>query len=166
MLLLSPVPMVRGFGLLLVAGIALALGAALTLGVAALSARPARRGPRRARSRARLAPAWRGAGEILGNNRPARGVRTPRHRGWRRGALRAAPSGGRGACSSWPLVVAVVGLGPGHADACRVRHHEARPAEPPGAADLQALQKSTGVGGEIDVSSPADSVTDPAVVAG
>ncbi|MCW3050703.1 MAG: superfamily protein-like exporter, partial [Solirubrobacterales bacterium] len=37
-LLLSPVPMVRGFGLLLVAGIALAFGCAITLGVAALVA--------------------------------------------------------------------------------------------------------------------------------
>src|SRR5919197_1134931 len=36
-LALSPVPMVRGFGLLLVAGIALALGCALTLGVAVLA---------------------------------------------------------------------------------------------------------------------------------
>ena len=46
-LALSPVPMVRGFGLLLVAGIALALGCALTLGVAALagSARRGRRAP-------------------------------------------------------------------------------------------------------------------------
>ena len=44
-LVLSPVPMVRGFGLLLVVGIALALGCALTLGVAALAG-SARRGPR------------------------------------------------------------------------------------------------------------------------
>src|SRR6476661_482059 len=72
-LVLSPVPMVRGFGLLLVGGIALALGAALTLGVAAL-ALGERRAPAAA-LRARVAPAFAGAGEILGGNRPVRGAR-------------------------------------------------------------------------------------------
>ncbi len=42
-LLLSPVPMVRGFGALLVAGIAIAFALALTAGTAALSLRAARR---------------------------------------------------------------------------------------------------------------------------
>ncbi len=50
-LALSPVPMVRGFGLLLVAGIALALGCALTLGVAALAGLGAARAAARRRSR-------------------------------------------------------------------------------------------------------------------
>src|SRR6266536_1478503 len=72
-LALSPVPMVRGFGLLLVAGIALALGCALTLGVAALAAsarRPLRPGPLAA-----FGPSWRGAGELLFANRAALAVR-------------------------------------------------------------------------------------------
>ena len=55
-LALSPVPMVRGFGLLLVAGIALSLGCALTLGVAALCAAARRRPARRRRG------AWRRRG--------------------------------------------------------------------------------------------------------
>src|SRR3954465_4488548 len=74
-LVLSPVPMVRGFGLLLVAGIALALGCALTLGVAAIAG-SARLGRGRTSARAlapggggrcpgALAPAGRGAGDLI-----------------------------------------------------------------------------------------------------
>src|SRR5688500_8547466 len=54
-LLLSPVPMVRGFGALLVAGIAIAFALALTAGTAALSLRPRDGG---------LARSLRGAGEL------------------------------------------------------------------------------------------------------
>ena len=41
---LSPIPMVRGFGILLILGIALGLGLALTVGFAALSLRPRKEG--------------------------------------------------------------------------------------------------------------------------
>jgi hydrophobe/amphiphile efflux-3 (HAE3) family protein len=59
-LLLSPIPMVRGFGVLLVAGIVLAFVLALSAGTAALvaAARERRRGP--------LARSARGAQELLG----------------------------------------------------------------------------------------------------
>ena len=77
-LLLSPVPMVRGFGVLLVVGVAIALLCALTAGAAALVARAAAgrgaRAPRPApRTRVpgavgRLAAAWRGARELLRDN--------------------------------------------------------------------------------------------------
>src|SRR5262249_46787390 len=56
-LLLSPVPMVRGFGLLLVAGIAVAFLCALTAGSAVLILG--------ARGGGWLGASWRGAGEIL-----------------------------------------------------------------------------------------------------
>jgi hydrophobe/amphiphile efflux-3 (HAE3) family protein len=59
-LLLSPVPMVRGFGVLLVVGIATALGSALTLGSAALVLAERDDGPFGA-----LAAAVRGAGDIF-----------------------------------------------------------------------------------------------------
>ena len=56
-LLLSPVPMVRGFGALLVAGIAVALLCALCAGFAALTRfRGARPAPRSARARLPIAP--------------------------------------------------------------------------------------------------------------
>src|SRR5690349_10043775 len=71
-LALSPVPMVRGFGLLLVAGIALALGCALTLGVGVLSATAARGVRRPAARGGRLAAAVRGARDIAGP--PVRGA--------------------------------------------------------------------------------------------
>src|SRR4029077_11044381 len=57
-LLLSPVPMVRGFGLLLVAGIAVAFLCALTAGPAVLILGE--------RDGGWLGASWRGAGEILG----------------------------------------------------------------------------------------------------
>ena len=49
------------------------------------------------------------------------------------------------------MAIAVVGWGAGLADQRRVRPDQARAAERRSIADLQALQKSTGVGGEIDV---------------
>ncbi|MGA2015089.1 MAG: MMPL family transporter, partial [Solirubrobacteraceae bacterium] len=60
-LLLSPVPMVRGFGLLLVAGIAVALLCSLTAGSAALVLADRRPG----RARGALGASVRGAGEIV-----------------------------------------------------------------------------------------------------
>jgi hydrophobe/amphiphile efflux-3 (HAE3) family protein len=158
-LALSPVPMVRGFGLLLVAGIALALGCALTLGVAALAG-AARLGPRRPALGA-LAPAWRGAGELITANRAALALR-------RRGA-----AAGRGALrlsTAHPgrvvLVALVIALGGwGLETQTRVESDLTKLVPQNGAIhDLQALQKSTDVGGEIDVVVSGGRVTDPAVV--
>src|SRR4029079_4028836 len=59
-LLLSPVPMVRGFGALLVAGVAVALVLALTAGAAALTLIARRRAADGA-----LARSLRGAGELV-----------------------------------------------------------------------------------------------------
>src|SRR3954451_24745710 len=70
-LLLSPVPMVRGFGVLLVIGIAIGLTLALTAGVAALSAHVTAPGEVRS-ARELVSPALRGAGELLRENPAAR----------------------------------------------------------------------------------------------
>ena len=75
-LLLSPVPMVRGFGLLLVVGVVIAFLCALTAGSAALVLadrrdRPERRlgsGLRHRTFDASLGAAWRGARELLLDN--------------------------------------------------------------------------------------------------
>jgi hydrophobe/amphiphile efflux-3 (HAE3) family protein len=158
-LALSPVPMVRGFGLLLVAGIALALGCALTLGVAALSG-AARRRPRPPATRG-LAPAWRGAGELLAANRAALAVRR-RGAALGRGALRLATAH-PGRVVLVALVVAIAGWG--LETQTRVESDLTRLVPQNGAIhDLQALQRSTGVGGEIDVVISGPRVTDPAVV--
>jgi uncharacterized protein len=158
-LALSPVPMVRGFGLLLVAGIALALGCALTLGVAALAGLSRRRA--RPAAVEALAPAWRGAGELLVANRVALAVR-------RRGA-----AVGRGALSlatAHPGRVVLVALavavaGWGLETQTKVESDLTKLVPQNGAIrDLQALQRSTDVGGEIDVVVSGARLTDPAVV--
>ena len=96
-LLLSPVPMVRGFGLLLVLGIVLALGCALCAGFAALtrfrraagrrSAR--RRGSRRVRRRCARHPRVHGGRRVAGG---------PLLAGARPGAVAAAARAGDRAC--------------------------------------------------------------------
>jgi uncharacterized protein len=162
-LVLSPVPMVRGFGLLLVVGIALALGCALTLGIAALSSA--------ARQKATLAsvrgagellgPAWRGAGQLLLANRAALALR-------RRGAAlgRGALALATGHPARVLLVAGVLAVaGWGLETQTRVESDLTKLVPQNGAIrDLQALQRSTDVGGEIDVVVSGARVTDPAVV--
>ncbi|HEY7621245.1 MAG TPA: MMPL family transporter [Solirubrobacteraceae bacterium] len=158
-LALSPVPMVRGFGLLLVAGIALALGCALTLGVAVLAA-AARRRPRPARAE-RIAPAFRGAGELLFANRAALAVRRAGS-AVGRGALRVATEH-PGRVLAAAIVIAVGGWI--LETQTRVESDLTKLVPQNGAiGDLQALQRSTDVGGEIDVVVSGARVTDPAVV--
>src|SRR5207248_6599492 len=69
-LLLSPVPMVRGFGVLLVVGIAIALLCAFSAGAAVITLGPSARleGAGERLGRSRLARAGGGAGELLSDN--------------------------------------------------------------------------------------------------
>ncbi len=159
-LALSPVPMVRGFGLLLVAGIALALCCALTLGVAALAGAARRATPRRS-PLAPLAPAWRGAGELLFANRAALAVRR-RGAAIGRGALRLATvHPGRVLLAAFVVAAAGWAL----ETQTRVESDLTKLVPQNGAIhDLQELQRSTDVGGEIDVVVSGGRVTDPAVV--
>jgi hydrophobe/amphiphile efflux-3 (HAE3) family protein len=162
-LVLSPVPMVRGFGLLLVAGIVLALGCALTLGVAAMAAaaRP-RATPASVRGAAELlGPTIRGARQLLLANRAALAVR----RGGAatgRGALNLATKH-PGRVLAAAVVVAIAGWA--LETQTRVESDLTKLVPQNGAIhDLQALQRSTDVGGEIDVVVSGASVADPAVV--
>jgi hydrophobe/amphiphile efflux-3 (HAE3) family protein len=142
-LLLSPVPMVQGFGLLLVIGVVIALFLTLTAGVALVALLPRRTAPEP------LSAAWRGAGELLTNNPLARGLA----RGGRsvgRGALRLATERPRRMLGI-ALVAAVAGWvlhtqTPVESDLLKLV-----PQDLPALQDLQALQDATGVGGEIDV---------------
>ncbi len=100
-LLLSPVPMVRGFGVLLVVGIAIAFGCAMTLGLAVLVLAEREGGLIRASLRGAgeiLSPPLRGAGEIVGSGvrRLADGVRRLG------GGVRRAGGGGRRAAAGIP----------------------------------------------------------------
>ncbi len=138
---LSPVPLVRGFGLLLVAGVAVALVVVMTSGFAVLGwAGGAGRG------RARREPAERVAAWI--RLRRAFGVSIARPR-------RTLAIAGTLAVLGWVAALfSPVGT-------------EIRQLVPDGSRegkDLATLQKVTGTAGEVDVFVRADDVTDPKVI--
>ena len=160
-LLVSPVPMVRGFGVLLVIGIAIGLTLALTAGVAALSARVSPPAAFRS-ARATLEPAMRGAGELLRDNAGARWLRSQGERGWR-GALGLATRS-PAAVLGVAVVLAAAGWGLDTQTKVESDVNKLVPQNLGALQDLQALQKSTGVGGEIDVVVHAKDLTDPKVV--
>jgi uncharacterized protein len=154
-LLLSPVPMVRGFGVLLVVGIAVAFALALTAGTAALSL-PPRDGAlsRSLRGAGELVEgAGRGVGGVLG--RPARwvGDRTV-------GAALRHP----GRFLAVGLAFAALGWAVDSRTEVVSDIERLVPQDLPAVQDLQALQKSTGVAGEIDVVVEGNDLTEPAVV--
>jgi hydrophobe/amphiphile efflux-3 (HAE3) family protein len=156
-LALSPVPMVRGFGALLVAGVAVALALALTLGSAVLAL-----AARRAGAQGLLARSLRGAGELIdGAGRalfaPLRRRRAAALAGiFGRNPLRVLVVAGALAACGWALDsrVSVV------SDLPRLV-----PQDLAAVRDLTALQEATGVVGEVDVLVEAPDLTDPAVVA-
>src|SRR4051812_9369941 len=153
-LLLSPVPMVREFGVLLVLGIAIAFALALTAGTAALALR-ARGGA--------LARSTRGAGELIDGAATAVGRRLA--------PVRRAGMAAVGTAVRYPRQVLIVGLviaAAGWAVDSRTEVvsdvERLVPQDLPAVQDLQALQRATGVAGEIDVVVEGDDLTEPAVV--
>jgi predicted RND superfamily exporter protein len=162
-LVLSPVPMVRGFGLIMVGGIALAFASALTLGVAALVAaeRWSGRGAAGAPSR-RLADASRDAGELVFDNRASRAVRSRSTRAWN-GALQAARTHPQRILA---IAVAAAAIGWALDTQTGVESDITKlvPQDLPALKDLEALEKSTGVGGEIDVVVRGADLTEPEVI--
>ena len=161
-LLLSPVPMVRGFGVLLVAGIAIAFFLALSAGTAALAATARRRGGGGA-----LGDSARGAAELV----DALGARIGRALGplrrlggrVRERTLRNALERPRRVLLIG-LAIALVGLAVDSQTRVTSDLRELVPQDLRGARDLDALQKATGVAGEIDVVVESDDLTDPKVV--
>jgi hydrophobe/amphiphile efflux-3 (HAE3) family protein len=146
-LLLSPVPMVRSFGALLVVGIGLALACAVSAGFAALvrfggpapARRPVRPPPLVARMREWLADrAWQSLGYAL--SRPRRVL-------------------------AIGLAVAVVGLAADTQSEVVSDVRELVPQDLQALRDANVLQEETGVSGEIDVTVRADDITDSEVVA-
>ena len=154
-LLLSPVPMVRGFGALLVLGIGLAVLCALCAGFAALvrfprPAPPCRRLRTPARGRAEAPPALGARARVA--RRPRLAHAGPGDLASTAGARRG-PGGGRG------------GTGAGHPERGGVRRPRAGAADLQALKDVTVLQEETGVAGEIDVTVRADDITDPEVIA-
>jgi hydrophobe/amphiphile efflux-3 (HAE3) family protein len=181
-LALSPVPMVRGFGLLLVAGIAFAFAFALLAGSAALvladrAAPPAalrRLAARLPRREPRTGVAG-GSGAALvagavraGPRRPsgaallAAGART----GLRRAGAAALGYAERRPARVLAIALAVAACGWVLDTQTRVESDIQRlvPQDMPALRDLDALQRSTGVGGEVDVVVQGADVTSPAVI--
>ena len=161
-LLLSPVPMVRGFAVLLVVGIAVALVCALTAGSAAMIVlAAARRGPARARrcaargrsSAARAAAAPR---ERPPRRRPARAA--ARSRVLHRALARPGASSRSVPCSrcsaGWPTPRPRV-----QSDVTKLV-----PTNMPALRDLRELERVTGVSGEIDVVVHARNVATPQTI--
>ena len=123
-LALSPVPMVRGFGLLLVLGVAVAFLCALTAGAAVLSlARPARPDVGSAGARR----VGRRCGGVARRRRAAARQRAHARDLSRRAGRLAAPPGARAVRRPG---AGGARLGAGHADQGGDRHHQARAAEP------------------------------------
>jgi hydrophobe/amphiphile efflux-3 (HAE3) family protein len=147
-LLLSPVPMVRGFGALLVLGIVLALACALCAGFAALVRF------RRPAGRDRLAalrshPRVQAIGEWLAD------------RSWRTlGFSLARPR----RVLAIGLAVAIVGLALDTQSKVVSDVRELVPQDLQALKDVNTLQDRTGVSGEIDVTVRAHDITDPKVI--
>ncbi|HXD66680.1 MAG TPA: MMPL family transporter [Solirubrobacteraceae bacterium] len=164
-LLLSPVPMVRGFGLLLVAGIAVAFLCALTAGSAVLILGE--------RDGGWLGASWRGAGELLGplgrglgragrrlvpRARPAReGPTTP-------GRIVTAVVAHPGRVLALAAVLAVIGWVADTQTAVQSDVTKLVPTSMPALRNLNTLEKVTGVSGEIDVTVRSPNVATPATV--
>ena len=163
-LLLSPVPMVRGFGAMLVVGIVLALGCALTAGFAVLirfrEPRPDVP-PVLPRVRAYAAAAWdRVAAGRAGDWARAAGHRL---RGWGRTALDAALDAPRRILLVG-LFAAVLGWGLDTQTEVISDVRELVPRDLPALQDVNTLQEATGVSGEIDVTLTGGDLTEPAVI--
>ena len=168
-LLLSPVPMVRGFGELLIVGIALALACALTAGSAALVVSRRRRLRRHVDAGARgprvpelgvLGASLRGAGEILGDARAK--LPTPPSGFGARAVAVAARRPGRVLVVG--LVLAAIGWAadtqmPVQSDVTKLV-----PSNMPALKNLQTLERVTGVSGEIDVLVHSSNVATPQTI--
>jgi predicted RND superfamily exporter protein len=133
-LLLSPTPMVRGFGLLLIAGVAIAFVLALTVGSAALSLRSGAfvpRGGTKAPITARVLEF------AIEHHVAVLGV---------------------------GLALAVVGWGVGTQIGTVSDVRSLAPQSIDAVRDLDELQDATGVSGELDVSIESDDLADPATI--
>lgn len=146
-LLLSPIPMVREFGLLLVAGVGLAFLLALTAGLAVLSLRRAgpvgEKGPSSSQA----------AGEDPGS---------PRHPPEERWLALAIEQ--RKRVVAIGVLLAAVGWGVGTQVETTADINSLAPQNVAAVQDLNELQDTTGASGAIDVRIEAPDLTDPATI--
>jgi uncharacterized protein len=152
---LSPVPMVRGFGLMLVVGIAIAFVVSVTVGSAALSLR-------RAAASGRSAGAGRRARtrERAGNLSDRAWARV---RGAGKRAL-AVSIAQPGRVLAVALALGVCGWVADTGTEVESEFTKLVPGDLREVRDLKELQSATGVGGELDVVVRAPDMTDPDVI--
>jgi len=163
-LLLSPVPMVRGFGVLLVIGIFVALACALTAGFAALVRFTERRPdvpPMLPRLRAGAAEWWETVATSAVGARLA-GVRD-RLGAWGRRGVDVALVRPRRVLMVG-LAIAVLGWVADTQTEVISDVRELVPRDLQALKDVNELQDATGVSGEIDVTLTGDDLTRPAVI--
>jgi hydrophobe/amphiphile efflux-3 (HAE3) family protein len=153
-LALSPIPMVRSFGLLLIAGIALAFGVAVTGGFAALALAAWRGGPPRS------SRDWGPKSAALGRRRGAAALRL---RAAGKSAL-AVPIARPGRVLAAALVLAVCGWVAGSRTEVISDIRDLAPASLPALQDVNDLQEETGVSGEVNVVVRSDNLTDPELI--
>ena len=169
-LLLSPVPMVRGFGELLIVGIAIALACALSAGTAAmvLRVRGVRRVPATRRrlaaprvpGLAALGASLRGAGEIMGDAGARIGA--PVGAGARSALAGAARRPGR--VLAVGLLLAVLGWAADTQTSVQSDVTKLVPSSMPALQNLRTLEHVTGVSGEIDVVVHSRDVATPSTI--
>jgi hydrophobe/amphiphile efflux-3 (HAE3) family protein len=183
---LSPTPMVRSFGLLLILGIAIAFGLAMTAGFAALSFRPNRGKPFRARGREPVTPEPDEPGSRkgrVGGAPAAGGVLFFAQTTWRekqRARRKTQPAEGHPPLAPGRLLslslaqpqrvlgvgllLAVIGWALGTQIATTSDIRALAPQSLGAVRDLNHVQETTGVSGELDVSVRAPDLTDPATL--
>lgn len=164
---LSPTPMVRGFGLLLVVGIAIAFTLAFIAGFAALSMRSMAGvwGAPETRGVMFFAPAaWRERTAARRKTQRAEGhpAIPPPHRLLSR-ILDLAQAHPRRVLGTG-LALAVIGWGVGTQIETQSDIRELAPQGLGAVEDLNRLQEATGVSGELDVRVQAEDLTDPRVI--
>jgi hydrophobe/amphiphile efflux-3 (HAE3) family protein len=157
-LLLSPVPMVRGFGELLIVGIAIALGCALSAGTAAMVLRARTRRP--APSLGIVGASARGAGEILSETGGR--IAAPAGMGARRAIAAAARRPGR--VLAVGLVLAAAGWVADTQTSVQSDVTKLVPSSMPALQNLRTLEHVTGVSGEIDVVVHSGNVATPRTI--
>ncbi len=150
-LLLSPIPMVRSFGLLLVLGIGVAFALALTLGLVTLSL--AGRGGRRGRRTPRFSFPRSQALDRIGRRLGRIGRATL-------GAAIAAPR----RVLAIGLLVAVAGWAAGTQVGVISDLRQLVPGNLPALQDVDQLERATGVSGEVDVTVNSSDLTNPHVI--
>ena len=156
-LLLSPVPMVRGFGVLLVVGVAIALLCALTAGAAAISLSPGTAQPARpgALADGALAAAWRGARELLADNPLTRLIAHAALVGSVRRPWRVLCVG---------LALAALGWGLDTQTKVQTDITKLVPQSLSSLQNLDTVERITGVGGEIELMVEGEDLTKPATI--